>query len=140
MAKEVRIDKWLWAVRLYKTRNIAAQSCRGNRVRVNGNPVKPAYRVELGDVVEARRGHITYKYKVLQLVGNRQPASNVPKYAKDITPKSELEKMNVPRESVFVQRDRGAGRPTKRDRRQMEDMMEQLVEGFDEDFDFDFDE
>lgn len=140
MVSEVRIDKWLWAVRLYKTRSVAQKACNGNRVRVNGTPVKPAYRVEIGDIVDARRGHITYRYKVLKLIENRRPASEIPKYAKDITPKDEVEKMNVPRETLFVQRDRGAGRPTKRDRRQMEDMMEQLTESLEEGWDIDFDE
>lgn len=141
MAKVVRVDKWLWAMRLYKTRSIAADACRANRVKVNDGLAKPARPVEVGDVVSARRGHITYTYKVLQLIGNRQPASNLPKYIKDITPQSELDKLNVPRETIFVQRDRGSGRPTKRERRQIDSLMDELIEvDYGQDVDFDFDD
>jgi ribosome-associated heat shock protein Hsp15 len=119
----VRIDKWLWAVRIYKTRTVAADAVKMNRVWVNGAWVKPSYDMKTGDVVDIRKGHITFRFRVLELVTGRQPAREVPRYAENITPQEELDKMSVPRETLFVSRDRGTGRPTKKERRDIEELM-----------------
>jgi ribosome-associated heat shock protein Hsp15 len=120
----VRIDKWLWAVRLYKTRSDAADACRTNRVTIDGAFTKPSREVKEGDVVAVRKQAVTFSYRVLAPVDNRQPAKNVPLYAENITPREELDKLNVPREVIFVSRDRGTGRPTKKERRDIEELME----------------
>ena len=107
MDDSVRIDKWLWAVRIFKTRSDAAEACRTNRVTL-------------------RKTLVTYSFRVLALVSSRQGAKNVPEYMEDITPPEELNKLNVPRETIFVQRDRGMGRPTKRERREIDALMGDL--------------
>ncbi len=122
--QDVRLDKYLWAVRLYKTRSDAAEAIRTNRVLVNGAYCKPSRDAKIGDVITLKKTLVTYTYKVLDLVSNRQPAKNVEQYILNITPESELAKLNIPRETIFVVRDRGTGRPTKRDRRQIDDLME----------------
>lgn len=128
---EVRIDKFLWAVRIYKTRSDAAEAVRNNKVTVNGSYAKPSRDVKIGDVISVRRVRVTYSFKVLELVSSRQPAKNVPTYCLDITPKEELEKLNAPRETIFVMRDPGTGRPTKKERRELDELMDEMF--FDED-------
>lgn len=122
----VRLDKWLWAVRIYKTRSDAADGCRNNKVLVNGTYSKPSRELKPGDTVTVKKMPVTYTYKVLALVSSRQPAKNVPEYAENITPQEELDKLNMPRQTIFVQRDRGTGRPTKRERREIDGLMEEL--------------
>jgi ribosome-associated heat shock protein Hsp15 len=122
----VRIDKWLWAVRIYKTRTVAADAVRMNRVRVDGAWVKPSYDVKQGDVVEVRKGQVTFRFRVLELVTGRLPARDVPHHAENITPPEELAKLAIPRETLFISRDRGTGRPTKKDRRDMDSLMDDL--------------
>lgn len=124
MAEGLRIDKWLWAVRIYKTRSDAADACRTNRVLINGAYTKPSRDVRTGDIVSIKKIPVTFSFRVLELVGNRQPAKNVPAFAENITPRSELDKLNVPRETVFIKRDAGTGRPTKKERRDIEELME----------------
>lgn len=123
MAESVRIDKWLWAVRIFKSRSDAAEACRMNRVLVNGSYCKPSREITQGDTVSVRKMPVTYSFRVKALVSNRQPAKNVPLYAENITPQEELDKLNVPRETVFISRDRGAGRPTKKERREIDALM-----------------
>lgn len=123
---DVRIDKWLWAVRIFKTRSDAAEACRTNRVLVDGAFTKPSREVKTGSVISVRKGIVNYSYRVVDLVSSRQPAKNVSMYAEDITPREELDKLNVPRETVFISRDRGSGRPTKKERRQMDELMHGL--------------
>jgi len=123
---EVRLDKWLWAVRVYKTRSDAAEACRTGRVTVGGVAAKPSREVREGDVVSVRKMPVTYSYKVLELVSSRLPAKDVARYALDVTPPEELAKLAVPRETVFVTRDRGAGRPTKKERRDIDSLMEKV--------------
>lgn len=123
---EVRIDKWLWAVRLFKTRTEAADACRAGRVYINGALTKPSREVREGDVVTVRRTMITLTFRVLDPISNRQPAKNVPLYAENLTPQEELDKLSVPRETVFISRDRGTGRPTKKERREIDSIMEDL--------------
>ncbi len=125
----VRIDKWLWCVRIYKTRTAAADAVKMNRVSVNGAWVKASYDVKVGDTVDVRKGHITFRFRVLELVTGRQPAREVPRYAENITPRSELDKLLIPRETIFISRDRGTGRPTKKERRDIEQLMEEFFDG-----------
>lgn len=108
---DIRLDKYLWAVRVFKTRSDAADAVRNNKVTVNGAYAKPSREVKIGDVIAVRRMQVTYSYKVLDLVSSRQPAKNVSLYCLNVTPQEELDKLNVPRETVFVFRDRGTGRP-----------------------------
>ncbi|WP_297451114.1 RNA-binding S4 domain-containing protein [uncultured Alistipes sp.] len=122
----VRLDKWLWAVRIYKTRSDAADGCRNNKVLVNGAYSKPSRELKPGDTVTVKKMPVTYTYRVLGLVSSRQPAKNVPEYAENITPQEELDKLNMPRQTIFVQRDRGTGRPTKRERREIDGLMEEM--------------
>ena len=120
--EEVRIDKYLWAIRVYKTRTEATDACKGGKVRVNGADTKPSKTVKVGDTIVARKGAVVYTYKVLQLIDKRQGAKLVPQYAENLTPEEELAKLRAPVETFFLKRDRGAGRPTKKDRRQMEEL------------------
>lgn len=123
---EIRLDKYLWAVRVFKTRSDAADAIRNNRVLVNESYAKPSREVKIGDEISVRRQSVTYRYKVLDLVSSRQGAKLVPQYCLDITPQSELDKLNVPRETIFVFREKGSGRPTKKDRRQIDALMEEM--------------
>ena len=124
--EELRIDKYLWAIRVYKTRTDATDACKGGKVRVNGADTKPSKSVKVGNTIVARKGAVTYTYKVLQLIDKRQGAKLVPNYAENLTPQEELDKLRAPVETFFLKRDRGAGRPTKKDRRQMEDLWDNL--------------
>ena len=126
MADEVRIDKYLWSIRVYKTRSDATDACKGGKVRVNGNDIKPSRPIRPGDVITARKGAVTFSYRVIAAIDKRQGARLVPQYAENITPKEELDKLKAPVETFFLKRDRGAGRPTKKDRRQMEFLWENL--------------
>ncbi len=121
---EIRLDKYLWAVRIFKTRSDAADAVRNNRVTVNNSYAKPSREVKIGDIIAVRRQAVTYQYKVLDLVSSRQGAKLVPQYCLDITPQEELDKLNAPRETIFVFRDRGTGRPTKKERRELDSLME----------------
>ncbi len=132
--QDVRLDKYLWSVRLFKTRSVAADAIRNNRVMVGGAYCKPSREVKIGDKITIKATLLTYTYEVVDLVSNRQPAKNVALYLRNITPQSELDKLNVPRETIFVVRDRGTGRPTKRDRRQIDQVMEEIeFDGLDDD-------
>lgn len=122
--EEIRLDKYLWAVRIFKTRSDAADAIRNNKVTVNDAYAKPSREVKTGDRIAVRKMQITYIYKVIGLVSSRQPAKNVPAYCLNVTPQEELDKLNIPRETVFVLRERGAGRPTKKDRREMDSLMD----------------
>ena len=126
MMEEVRIDKYLWSIRVFKTRSEATDACKGGKVRVNGADIKPSKAVKAGDVIVARKGAVAYTYKVLELVDKRQGAKLVPRYAENQTPEEELAKLRAPVETFFLKRDRGAGRPTKKDRRQMDSLWNEL--------------
>ena len=123
---ELRIDNYLWSIRVYKTRTDATDACKGGKVRVNGSDIKPSKGVKVGDMITARKGAVMYTYKVLELIDKRQGAKLVPRYAENLTPQEELDKLRAPVETFFLKRDRGAGRPTKKDRRQMEDLWSNL--------------
>ena len=122
----VRIDKYLWAIRVFKTRSDATEACKGNKVKIAGVNAKPSKAVKAGDVLEVRKGPALFTYKVLKVTESRMGAPLVPEYAEDLTPESERARLHAPRETVVLSRDRGAGRPTKRDRRQLEEVMDFL--------------
>jgi ribosome-associated heat shock protein Hsp15 len=124
--EEVRIDKYLWAIRVFKTRTEATDACKGGKIRVNGADIKPSKAVKPGDVIVARKGAVAYTYKVLELIDKRQGAKLVPRYAENQTPEEELAKLRAPVETFFLKRDRGTGRPTKKDRRQMDSLWDEL--------------
>ena len=117
---EVRVDKYLWAMRIYKTRSIATDACKCGRVKMNGVEVTPSRMFHVGDIFTVRKGPITYTYRILQLWGNRLGAKMVPEYLQDITPKEQLELLELARYAAQSGRDRGTGRPTKKDRRDIE--------------------
>ncbi|MBD8388508.1 RNA-binding S4 domain-containing protein [Dysgonomonas sp. BGC7] len=121
---EVRIDKWLWAVRLFKTRSIAIDVCKKGRIMIKGTNVKPSRMIKIGDVIEVRRPPITYSFEVLNLTENRMGAKLVPEFMRDVTSPSQLEILEMSKMSGFVDRARGTGRPTKKDRRELEQFTE----------------
>ena len=121
---EIRLDKYLWAVRVFKTRSDAADAIRNNRVLVNDAYAKPSREVKEGDIISVKKMPVTYSYKVLALVSSRQGAKNVPEYCLNITPQEELDKLHTPRETIFVFRERGTGRPTKKERRELDSLMD----------------
>lgn len=124
--KKIRIDKWLWVVRIYKTRNQATEACKKGRVLVNGQQVKPSKEVHIGEVVVIRKLPVIYTYRVVGIIGNRQPARVVKDYLEDITSPQELEKLKI-NDNFFIRRDRGSGRPTKKERR----VLDNLTDNFD---------
>ena len=129
---EVRLDKYLWAVRIFKTRSDAADAVRNNRVLVNDAYAKPSREVKVGDRITVKRTLVTSSYLVKDLIVNRQPAAMVPDYCIDVTPQSELDKLNKPRETIFVFRERGTGRPTKKERREIDALMDSFYYDDDE--------
>ena len=134
---EVRVDKYLWAMRIFKPRSIATDACKCGRVKMNGVEVKPSRMFHVGDVFTVRKGPITYTYRILQLWGNRLGAKMVPEYLQDITPKEQLELLELARYAAQSGRDRGTGRPTKKDRRDIEQFFSDDYDYLlDEDYDF----
>ena len=141
--KEVRIDKWLWAMRIFKTRTIATDAVKKGRVTVgnNPNPVKPSRTVTVGDVVHVRKSPVTYSFRVRAVTENRLGAKLVPEYMENITPQSQYDILEVVKISGFVDRRKGLGRPTKREGRELSKFTDAAGDdGWDFDFDFDDDE
>lgn len=118
---EVRIDKWLWAVRLFKTRSLAAEACKKSRVLMRGEAVKPSRNVRIGDVVVVKRSPVLFSYEVLALAENRMGAKLVSGFLKDVTTPDQLELFELGKIAAQNNRDRGTGRPTKKDRRELEE-------------------
>lgn len=125
--QQVRIDKFLWSIRVYKTRTEAADACRSGKVQVNGVEVKASRDVKAGDIVTVRKGSVHFQYRVIVPIGNRQGAKLVPEFAENITPQEELDKLNAPFETLYIKRDRGTGRPTKKERRDLDRLMDELL-------------
>ena len=115
-----RIDKWLWAVRIYKTRSIATEACAGGKVKIDGNTVKASRMVRKGDIIQVRKRVIKYEYKVLKIAEKRMGAKLVPNFLEDITPKEELDKLESAPKQPIQTREKGQGRPTKQERRVMD--------------------
>ena len=137
MKEEVRIDKWLWATRIFKTRTIAYDACKKGRVTIKGQNVKPSHGIRVGQVVEVRKPPVTYSFEVLGLIENRVGAKLVPNYLKNVTSRDQLELLEMVKISGFVNRQKGLGRPTKKEGRELAQFTETAFFGFD-DFDDDF--
>jgi len=120
----MRIDKYLWAIRVFKTRADAVDACRGSRIKIDGHSVKPSREVRQGDTIVVRKGAVCHEYLVLMPVDRRQPAKDVPLYVRDVTPAEELKKLALPAETVVIYRKKGTGRPTKKERRQLDEIMD----------------
>lgn len=131
---EVRIDKWLWAMRIFKTRTVATEACKKGRVYVGDTVIKPSRTIKVGDIVKVRKPPVTYSFRVLALTQNRLGAKLVPDYMENITPKSELDLLDVVRISGFIDRRKGLGRPTKREGRELAEFTDSLSDGWDLDF------
>lgn len=127
-----RIDKWLWSVRIFKTRTDATDACRNNRITVNGSAAKPSKEIKPGDTITVKKMPVVYTLKVIDVVSNRQPAKNVHLYMENITPQSELDKLNPISGGAFMWREKGTGRPTKKDRREIDEVIEGLFDDSDE--------
>jgi ribosome-associated heat shock protein Hsp15 len=129
---EVRIDKWMWATRIFKTRTIASDACKKNRVSIGGVKVKPSRMIKTGDIVSVRKPPVTYSFRVLGVAEKRMGAKLVPQYLENITSPEQYGILEMNRISGFVDRAKGLGRPTKKDRRELEQFTDT-----DQDFDWD---
>ena len=127
---DVRIDKWLWAVRIFKTRTVASDACKKGRVMIDNISVKPSRTVRVGDIVQVRKPPITFSFKVLDLSDKRMNAKLVPQFMENVTPPEQYELLELNKISGFVDRQRGTGRPTKKERRDLDQFADM----------FDFDE
>ena len=135
--QEARIDKWLWAARIYKTRTLAADACKNGRITINGAQTKPSRTIKAGDQVGVKKPPITYTFLVKQPIEKRVGAKLLPDILENITTPEQYELLEMSRISGFVDRARGTGRPTKKDRRAIDDFQApEFLDGF-EDFDFD---
>ena len=136
MKTEVRIDKWMWAVRLFKTRTLAAEACKKGKVFMQNVAVKPSRNVKVGDVISIRRNPVLFSFKVLALSENRMNAKLVPDFMLNVTTPDQLELIELSKLAGQTGRDRGAGRPTKKERRELDDFIEPTF--VDEDGDWNF--
>ena len=139
-ANEARLDKWLWAARIYKTRTLAADACKNGRVMINGAQAKPSRTVKVGDEVSVKKSPITYSFRVKQTIEKRVGAKLIPDVLENVTSAEQYELLEMSRISGFVNRARGTGRPTKKDRRALDEFADETPMFVDDDFDFDFDE
>ena len=144
MGDSARLDKWLWASRIYKTRSIAIDACKNGRVTMNGGRLKASHPVKAGDVIEVRKPPVTYSFRVLQPIEKRVGAKLVPEIMENVTPPEQYELLEMSRISGCVGRAKGTGRPTKKDRRALEDFTAPVYlpdfDAQDDDFDFDIDD
>ncbi len=136
---EARVDKWLWAARIFKTRSMAAAACKKGQVSLNGAPLKPSRTVRAGDIINVRKPPVTYSFKIKQAIEKRVGAKLIPEILENVTPAAQYELLEMNRISGFVNRAKGTGRPTKKDRRSLEEFtapeyLDDLL------FDFDLDD
>lgn len=127
-----RIDKWLWAARVYKTRSMAVDAIKNGRVTIDGSLVKPSRTIKAGEVVSVRKSPVTYSFKVLACIESRVGAKLLPQVYENVTDPQEYEKLEMSRISGFVDRQRGSGRPTKKERRQLDAFTDPLMFGWDD--------
>lgn len=132
---EARIDKWLWAARIFKTRSLAADACKNGRVTFNGSTIKPSRMIKEGDTVHVKESPITYSFKVLKAIEQRVGAKLIPEIYENVTDPKQYELLEMSRISGFVDRARGTGRPTKKERRALDAFVEPVIFGIDDDFD-----
>ena len=135
MSDTARIDKWLWAARIFKTRSIAADACKNGRVTMGGVNVKPSRSIKAGEVIDVRKHPVTYSFKILKPIESRVGAKLIPEIYENVTDPKQYEILEMSRISGFVDRARGTGRPTKKDRRQMDAFIEPTLFGFDDEED-----
>ena len=140
MSDTARIDKWLWAARIFKTRSIAADACKNSRVTIGGVNVKPSHMVKAGEVVSVKKSPIVYSFKILKPIEQRVGAKLIPEIYENVTDAKQYEILEMSRISGFVDRARGTGRPTKKERRALDAFVDPAMFGFDEDFDDEDDE
>ncbi|HLP04857.1 MAG TPA: RNA-binding S4 domain-containing protein [Paludibacter sp.] len=136
MKTEVRIDKWLWAVRLFKTRTLAAEACKKGKISMDGVAIKPSRNIKVGDVVSIRKNPVVFSFKVLALSENRMGAKLVPDFMLNVTAPDQLQLLELAKLAGQTGRDRGTGRPTKKDRRDIDDFTEPTFVDEDEEWDF----
>ena len=132
MTDVARIDKWLWAARIFKTRSIAADACKNGRVTIKGINVKPSHTIKAGEIINVKKPPITYSFEVLQTIEKRVGAKLIPEVYKNVTDAKQYELLEMSRISGFVDRARGTGRPTKKDRRQLDAFVDPALFGFDD--------
>ena len=132
MADEARIDKWLWAARVFKTRSLAADACKNGRVTLGGVAVKPSRMVKVGETVSVRKPPVTYSYKVLSAIEQRVGAKMLAQVYENVTAPDQYELLEMTRISGFVDRARGTGRPTKKERRSLDAFIGPSLEGVDD--------
>ena len=140
MANDERIDKWLWATRIFKTRSIATAACKKGRVCVDGVAVKPSRTIKVGDTISVRKPPITYTYSAIGLLQTRVGAKLVPNYLKNITSPDQYELLEMVKINGFIDRQKGLGRPTKKDGREIQKFTDAAYFGFDDFDDFDLDD
>lgn len=136
MADTARIDKWLWAARVFKTRSLAADACKKNRVTINGVNVKPSHTIKAGEIICVKKSPIIYSYKVLKCIEQRVGAKFIPKIYENVTDAKQYELLEMSRISGFIDRARGTGRPTKKERRALDSFVDPILFGFDDTDDF----
>ena len=134
---EARIDKWLWAARIFKTRSIAADAIKNGRVSIQGMNVKPSRMVKVGEVINVRKPPVTYSFKILKTIEQRVGAKLIPEVYENVTTPDQYELLEMNRISGFVNRQRGTGRPTKKERRALDEFVGPSLEGSFDDFDWD---
>ena len=135
--ESARLDKWLWAARIFKTRSMAADACKNGRVTVGGANAKPSRTVKAGETISVKKPPITYSFKILNAIETRVGAKLIPQVYEDATDPKQYELLEMSRISGFIDRARGMGRPTKKDRRAMDAFVEPAVFGIDDDWDDD---
>lgn len=133
MADEARIDKWLWAARIFKTRSIAADACKNGRVTINNVNVKPSHMVKAGETVSVKKPPITYSFRILKPIEQRVGAKLIPEVYENVTDPKQYKLLEMSRISGFVDRARGTGRPTKKERRALDAFIDPAMFGFDDD-------
>lgn len=134
---ECRVDKWLWAVRVFKTRSLAADACKKGRVLMQGVAVKPSRELKVGDVLQVRRNPIIYTFKVVALTQNRVGAKLVPQFMANVTSPDQLELLEVLKLDQSNRRAKGLGRPTKKERRDLDDFFDDAICYFDDEDELD---
>ena len=137
---EARLDKWLWAARIFKTRTLASEACKKGRVSSNGTTLKASKIVKVGDVIDVKKPPITYSFRIKQAIEKRVGAKLIPDVLENVTRPDQYELLEINKISGFVNRARGTGRPTKKDRRSLDEFTEPAFAGDFDFMDFDFDQ
>lgn len=132
VASEARLDKWLWAARIFKTRSLAANACKNGRVTKGSVNLKPSSVVKPGDVISVRKPPVTYSFKIIACIEQRVGAKLIPQVYENVTDEKQYEILEMSRISGFIDRARGTGRPTKKDRRALDAFIEPVMFGFDD--------